>query len=129
MKDKLRHKADKNLYCCQCKKKVLGSKFSFHVQRHIESGSEFSKDKNKYDTEYNLYEESKTSKTLNAIPRAVMPRIICHSCSKSMTRRHYIKHHKASCSGEIILKCGIEPDSSGKNPSTLMISYLMSDKN
>jgi len=105
MKDKLRHKVDKNIYCCQCKKKVLSCKFSFHVMRHIESDSEFSKDENKCAAESNLYEESKSSKDLNAISRAVMPRIVCPSCSKSMTRRHYIKHHKASCSGEIILKC------------------------
>jgi len=38
-------------------------------------------------------------------PSSGAPRLICPSCSKSMTRRHYIKHHKASCSKERVLKC------------------------
>jgi len=42
---------------------------------------------------------------LNKKPISSAPRMNCPTCFKSMTKRHYVKHHRASCNKEIILKC------------------------
>ena len=35
------------------------------------------------------------------------PKIRCSSCGKTLSVRHYTKHHRAACSGELIHTCGL----------------------
>ena len=34
------------------------------------------------------------------------PKMQCPSCGKVLSRRHYQKHHRAACTGEVVLSCG-----------------------
>jgi len=34
-------------------------------------------------------------------------KVQCPSCSKVLSARHYRKHHRAACSGELVLACGL----------------------
>ena len=134
-KSKLEHKVDKHFVCCQCKKKVLGSKLQLHVQKHVEKEQisssicheEFTSIHSLKDHVNKEHENSVVTTgiapSINANHTAATtfatPRLICPSCSKSMTRRHYTKHHKASCSKERVLKCDICGREGFCNASTL----------
>jgi len=38
---------------------------------------------------------------------SIGPRIRCPSCGKTLSVRHYTKHHRAACSGELVHTCGL----------------------
>lgn len=131
-KSKLDHKENKHFFCCRCKKKVLGSKLSFHVQKHMDQdqdGRRNCQEENvKTNGPVNLEHGNPTNGAISAAINEAnpltptvsgTPRLNCPSCSKSMTRRHYTKHHKASCSKERVLKCDICGREGFCNSSTL----------
>jgi len=132
---KLNHKQNRHFFCCQCKKKVLGSKLSFHVQKHLGKEQQTSADHQeeladvnnlhkpiKLEHKYSVHKTILTAKDELQLPSTAVsgtPRLNCPSCSKSMTRRHYTKHHKASCSKERVLKCDVCGREGFCNTSTL----------
>jgi len=133
-KTKLSHKENGNFFCCQCKKRVLGSKLSAHVQKHEIKGLSTAGDNQSDVVRLNVIsneqikceENSSINNTISSnnlifqtATSSGAPRIKCPSCSKSMTRRHYTKHHKASCSKERVLKCDICGREGFCNSSTL----------
>jgi len=135
-KSKFEHKKNKQFFCCQCKKKILGSKLRVHVQKHLAKKQiKCGMCHEEFNSVYKLkehvsrYHEIKveyknilpiiSEPDIPLVSSTSTPRIDCPSCSKSMTRRHYTKHHKASCSKERILKCEVCGREGFCNPSTL----------
>jgi len=132
---KLEHRKNKHFFCCQCKKQVLGSKLHSHVEKHTNKNQFICGVGHKEivcepSLNEHLKRERETTtlvkETKSIIPNksplastSSTPRLTCPSCSKSMTRRHYNKHHKASCSKERVLKCDICSREGFCNISTL----------
>ena len=130
---KFSHKEGGSFFCCQCKKRVLGSKLGAHVKKHAEKLKSHAYENQtdgvhlSFSNEKNKCEVNSLTNSTNAFNNLLtqpttssgVPRIKCPSCSKSMTRRHYTKHHKASCSKERILKCDICAREGFCNSSTL----------
>jgi DNA-directed RNA polymerase subunit RPC12/RpoP len=40
-------------------------------------------------------------------PAGPSPKMRCPSCGKVLSSRHYEKHHRAACTGELVLSCGL----------------------
>jgi len=132
-KTQLSHKENEISFCCQYKKRVLGSKIGAHVQnaeKEISPSDDIQTDVVRLSVinneqmkceESNLMNNTNDSNNLmlQTATSSGAPRIKCPSCSKSMTRRHYSKHHKASCSKERVLKCDICGREGFCNSSTL----------
>ena len=55
--------------------------------------------------QYPLGQMEETGVGVNRI--ATGPKIRCPSCGKTLSVRHFTKHHRAACSGELVHTCGL----------------------